>query len=640
MKTKSKILVAVLSVLMILSLFLFVGCQENTTPENLVNPPEPEYKVHSVTLKYNESTVDGVITTDLNSGVLQLSAVVQKDPGANATVTYTSDNPSVATVDNTGKVTLVGKGEAAICAKAGNKTHTIVIVVRDDFSEEKTYTITVVGGIANVTAAAAGEYVTLEAVIPEHKDFQRWNYSVRGVLTNGNVFKMPAQDIVITADYADKLYTLNLVGVADVIVDGEMLIGEVVGNTKDGNDPEYNIVSYGVKYGTEVSVTAYDDPHGMMFVGWDGGVMNNRVGEMGIGEYSFEMPGENYTVWAHYSPLTNKVLTTNPNKYWDTTRGSKEITNVDPMGEAVDPELDGLSGYRLTFSYSEGTTTDFPENIAACCNLDTITEGTSTMKAIFKNHGDADVTIELYATYYGNICTSGHVTIPAKSTVVKYFTGGLGINLPWMGVALREINNHGNSGTFNVDMVLGAAPMYPEGDPLLKTTGKAQLVQLDMGTDSGSNYNWAGSRPFIFNSKYAVLTNSIYGAQFNGKVPAARSVQITNMPEYDPENPYTIIYARVINNATSGDYLSVFDICVGTDRNPINGTNTYSATVVHEKIGDVVVIAIKVPRTENDGPFYLSIRKTTVEGTGTYYPHNFSVVLAYNDVFGYEGDVN
>ena len=108
------------------------------------------------------------------------------------------------------------------------------------------------------------------------------------------------------------------------------------------------------------------------------------------------------------------------------------------------------------------------------------------------------------------------------------------------------------------------------------------------------------------------------------------------MPEYDPENPYTTIYARVINNATSGDYLSVFDLCVGTDADPRGSANTYSATVVHEKVGDVVLVAITVPRTANDGDFYFSIRKTTVEGTGTYYPHNFSVVLAYNNVFGYE----
>ena len=175
--------------------------------------------------------------------------------------------------------------------------------------------------------------------------------------------------------------------------------------------------------------------------------------------------------------------------------------------------------------------------------------------------------------------------------------------------------------------------MYPEGDPLLRTTGKAELVKLN--TDTDTQYNWG--REFHYNEKYGLATYSIYGKQFSGNVPAARSVQITNMPEYDPENPETTIYARVINNANSElTGLSIFDICVSTYKDTRNVDITSFATVTHEKVGDVVLIKIVVPRTANDGPFYLSVRKTTVENANTYYPHNFSIVLAYNNVFGYE----
>ena len=632
MKTKSKIIFVVLSLMLLLSTLLLVGCKkETTTSEPTLQPPVPIYSVHSVTIKMDGETVEGTLTADVSLGSIQLSATVKKDAQADGAVTFTCDDPSVATIDATGKVTLVGEGEAVICARAGNKTHTIVLIVRDDFSPKESYTITVNGGTSSVTKAAPGEYVTLTAIIPDHKDFQRWNFSVRGVVTNGNIFQMPAEDIVVTADYTDKLYTLNVVGAAAVYGDGEQLEGEIIGNKKDGIAPEYDIVSYGVKYGTEIKVDAFEDIDGMIFVGWDSGVVNNRVGDMGDPEYTFEMPGEAFTVWANYSPLKTKVLTaSSPRKYWDEGKGSKLITNGAPAGEAVDPDLEGLSGYRLTFSAGETAMAEYQENIPGSV-LDTIDEGTNTLKAIFKNHGDYDVTLELYVTFYGNIATSGHVTIPAHSTVTKYFVGGLGIYNPYMGVALRE-NIAGGSGSFNVDMVLGSAPMYPDGDPLLRTTGKAQLVQLDAATDK--SYGWA--REFHYNEKYGLATYSIYGAQFSGNVPAARSVKITNMPEYDPENPYTTIYARVINNATSGDFLSVFDLCVGTDPDPRSGSNTYSATVVHEEIGDVVVIAITVPRTENDGDFYFSVRKTTIEGTDTFYPHNFSVVLAYNNVFGYE----
>lgn len=636
MKTKFKFTVAVLSVLMLVCMLMLAGCGGGETG-NTVNPPEPEYKVHSVTLKYEGKTVEGTLTTDLSMKEISLSAQVQKDAEADGTVVYTSETPEVATIDQNGKITLVSEGEAVIRAKAGNKTHTIVLIVKNDFAEKDYFTITVNGGTATVTKAVAGEYVTLSAIIPEHKDFQRWNFSVRGVLTSGNIFKMPAENIVITAEYTDKLYQLNLVGVATVIANGEQIEGEVIGNTKDGSDAEYDIVAYGVPYGTELEVSAMKAPTGKIFVGWDAGTINNRVGEMGDANFKFEMPGESYTVWAHFSTLKPQVLTSAPVNYWDTTKGSKTITNGSPADEAKDPDLEGLSGYRLTFTAGELAITDFPENLRGS-TLDTVSEGTNTMKAIFKNHGDYDVTLELYVTFYGNIVSSGHVKVPANSVVTKYFPAGLGIWNPWMGIALRE-DIAGSGGTFNVDVVLGSAPMYPEGDPLLRTTGKAELVQLDAATDA--QYNWG--REFHYNEKYGLATYSIYGAQFSGVNAnnyAARSVQIVNMPDYDPENPTTTIYARVINNATSGDFLSIFDVCVSSDKDPRNSSKVYSATVTHEKVGDVVLIKIEVERTENDGPFYLSVVKKTVEGTGTYYPHNFSMVLAYNNVFGYEEEVS
>ena len=632
----------IFAVLMLVGILVLMLASCDDTTGNTVTPPDPEYKVYSVTVKYEGKTVDGILNVDVSMKEIQLSADVRKDSKADGTVSYSSMNEGVATVDKNGKVTLLSKGETVITASAGDKSHSIIVCVGNDFGNEKTYTITVIGGTATVTAAAPGEYVTLTPVIPEHKDFTRWNYSVQGVLTNGNSFRMPEQDIVITAEYTDKLYTLNLIGAATIVTEeGETLEGEVVGNTKDGSRAEYNIVSYKVKYGVGLTVQALPDPSGMVFVGWDAGAVNNRVGEMGVKEYSFTMPGETYTVWANYSTLRTQVLTKNPSNYWNAGQGSKVITDGTPSGEAKDPDLEGLSGYRLTFTAGEKGRTDFPENINNSCYIDTVAEGTNALKVIFKNHGDYDVTLEIYATYNGNIATSGHITVPAHSTVTKFFKAGLGINLPWMGIALREtIGGTSANGTFNVDVVLGAAPMYPDGDPLIKPSGKAELVKIDTTT----NKTFVTDVKFKYNEKYGYLTFATYGALLNkggltASNPAASVVKITNMPDYDPDNPYTTIYVRAINNATSGDFLSRFDVCVGTDADPRFGSNTYCKTVVHEKIGDVVVVAITVPRTENDGPFYFSIVKRTLEGTDTYYPHNFSLVLAYNNVFGYEEEV-
>lgn len=629
MSTRSKLLTTLFIVIFVMCALTLSACSD----DNVVNPPAPEHKIHSVSLKYNGATVEGVLTVDISLNEIQLDTTVQKDDQADGTVVYSSNNPNVATIDNTGRVTLIGEGETVISAKAGNQTHTIVLIIKDDFSA-KTYTITVNGGTSSVSKAEAGEYVTLSAVIPEHKEFQQWSYSVRGLVTSGNVFKMPSEDIVITAQYTDKLYQLNVVGAASVSADGKAIQGETVGSILQGEELELDIVQYAVTYGTKLSIKALDSLDGKMFVGWDGGSLNNRIGDVGVSELNLDMPGDNYMIWANYSDISTKVLTSskagNDAGYWKPEFGSKLIENGVPVGEAEDPDLEGLSGYRLTFLPGQQSISDSPENITGSV-FDTNIQGTSTMKAIFKNHGDYDVTLELYVSYYGNIVSSGNVTIPAHSTVTKCFIAGLGIKNPYWGIALREDINTGAGGAFNVDFVLGAAPTYPNGDPLLVSSGNADFVKVDPTTDK--TFGW--ERDFGYNENYGLVSYAIYGAQFSENIPAARSVKITNMPEFDPENPYTTIYARVINNATSGDFLSQFDICISTTQDT-RDVIVPCATIVYEKVGEVVVAKITILRTAEDGDYYLSVRKTTVEGINSYYPHNFSIVLAYNNVFGYE----
>lgn len=58
-----------------------------------------------------------------------LKATVKPDNATNKTVTYTSSNTKVATVNSSGKVTAVGGGKATITAKAGSKTATCTVTV-------------------------------------------------------------------------------------------------------------------------------------------------------------------------------------------------------------------------------------------------------------------------------------------------------------------------------------------------------------------------------------------------------------------------------------------------------------------------------------------------------------------------------
>ena len=78
--------------------------------------------VSSITL--DKSTLDLIEGDDAT-----LSATVKPDDASNPTVTWSSDKPDFATVDNTGKVTAVAPGTATITAKAGDKSATCTVTV-------------------------------------------------------------------------------------------------------------------------------------------------------------------------------------------------------------------------------------------------------------------------------------------------------------------------------------------------------------------------------------------------------------------------------------------------------------------------------------------------------------------------------
>ena len=82
----------------------------------------PVVPVTSITLDKSSETLE-------KGQTLTLVATVKPDDATNKTVTWSSSDNSVATVDNTGKVTAVGGGSATITAKAGEFTATCVIKV-------------------------------------------------------------------------------------------------------------------------------------------------------------------------------------------------------------------------------------------------------------------------------------------------------------------------------------------------------------------------------------------------------------------------------------------------------------------------------------------------------------------------------
>ena len=79
--------------------------------------------VESVTLGKTE------LALVVNEADVTLTATVKPDDATDKTVTWTSSNPAVATVDETGKVHAVAAGTATITAQAGDKTATCKVTV-------------------------------------------------------------------------------------------------------------------------------------------------------------------------------------------------------------------------------------------------------------------------------------------------------------------------------------------------------------------------------------------------------------------------------------------------------------------------------------------------------------------------------
>ena len=623
MRRKSKLLAFLLSAALVLGTVSgLVGCVTDDGPT--VEKPDPVYKVYSVTLRYNDANVDGgTINVDLSAGSIQLGANVRKDEAADGTVTYSSSDPAIATIDATGKVTLLAEGETVITASAGGKSHQVVLVVSDDYQTSESHTITVNGGTASATSAKAGDYVTLSATIPAHMDFIEWQFDGEDTIwTNGNVFRMPDRDIVITADFDEMLYTLNVVGAsvskADEVTDPE---GEDGGNTEGGTSADFDMTVYKFSYETEISLEAIEAPEGKMFIGWDYGTVNNRVGETGDPEYGpFAMPDSTLTVWAVFSDLQTKVLT-----------GSAPFSAQNITDGGGDPDLEGLSGYRLSIPATQRAEAGYPENIQGS-EFSTLGQS-KTLKAIFKNHHETlSVTVELYITFYGNVVSTGNVTVAPGETVTAFFPAGLGIDDPWWGMAVREnVGGTAGDGNIQLDMVLGCADTYPSGDINLSVDGTPEYVQLvTEGENEGYlDYNLAVpkvSGKFKVNNSigYSVVAGS--NAVFTNTAHYVAS-EIANMPEYNSNTAYTDVYVRVINNIPDE---ATYSIGIGTQADPNEDTSIIKQQVV---IGNhqSVVIKLQIPRSADIVKYYFSVQKTGAFST----PTNLSIQLVFNNVFGY-----
>ena len=137
-------------------------------------------------------------TLDLEKGKSEtlIATVIPSNADGDKTITWSTNNPSVATVDN-GKVTGVGKGNAVITAKVGDKTATCKVTVGvplKSISLNKT----------NLSLNKGNSETLTITYNPEDTDADKtatWTSSNTGVATvvNGKITAVDAGETTITA---------------------------------------------------------------------------------------------------------------------------------------------------------------------------------------------------------------------------------------------------------------------------------------------------------------------------------------------------------------------------------------------------------------------------------------------------------
>ena len=161
----------------------------------------------TVTVPVISVTLDKTSLELVEGDEAQLTATVGPEDATDPTVTWSSDQAEVATVDQTGKVTAVKEGKASIIAKAGEMADTCVVAVA-----KKIIPVTSVTLDKTTLELTKGQETTLTATVkPDNATDQTvtWTTSAASVVTveNGQVKAVGGGTATITAKAGDQSAT-------------------------------------------------------------------------------------------------------------------------------------------------------------------------------------------------------------------------------------------------------------------------------------------------------------------------------------------------------------------------------------------------------------------------------------------------
>ena len=157
------------------------------------------------------------ITAKVGEGPIQLTATVLPSNATSKTVTWTSKNEQVVKVDSSGKVTIIGAGETAIEAKAGEKTFTVQVKIEAQSQEPQVVPVqSITVTPASITAKVGEGPIQLTVtVLPSNATSKTvtWtskNEQVVKVDSSGKVTIIRAGETAIEAKAGEKTFTVQV----------------------------------------------------------------------------------------------------------------------------------------------------------------------------------------------------------------------------------------------------------------------------------------------------------------------------------------------------------------------------------------------------------------------------------------------
>ena len=160
------------------------------------------------------------ITAKVGEGPVQLTATVLPSNATSKTVTWTSKNEQVVTVDSTGKVTIIGVGETTIEAQAEEKIFTVQVKIEAQPQQPQEPQVVPVQSVtvtpASITAKVGEGPVQLTAtVLPSNATSKTvtWtskNEQVVTVDSTGKVTIIGVGETTIEAKAEEKIFTVQV----------------------------------------------------------------------------------------------------------------------------------------------------------------------------------------------------------------------------------------------------------------------------------------------------------------------------------------------------------------------------------------------------------------------------------------------